>query len=260
MNTQDKVEWCDCCSLHAVTSSVIIIILPMSKIIFWHLHMWSVQGAFHVNSTQEICRILPKATPRLCNIKNGGLGEWSPPWNSSWLSLVSSTVLVTIAYILSRRRHLSYANHFSAQIGARAAMPCTYSLMTLRRHSNHFSESIPEISGVEYVECTLVVSRWRLKYKKCNKFKCQKNMYIFLTLGTKSKILQDTGTFISNIYCSLSTPTSNWLKTRLSRDNQYTQSFDTSDQMITLVHTFPLTRTNSPQKNQPYHIRQPLHC
>ena len=36
-------------------------------------NVWSsgTQGAFHVNSTPEIHRILPNAMPRLCNIKMG---------------------------------------------------------------------------------------------------------------------------------------------------------------------------------------------
>ena len=53
-----------------------------------------------------------------------------------WLPLVSSTVLVTIAYILPRRWRSSYANHFSAQIGTQSyadtptifASPCRTSL------------------------------------------------------------------------------------------------------------------------------------
>ena len=60
-----------------------------------------------------------------------------------------------IAYILLRRRRPSYANHSTAQIGKRAATPSTYSLTILRRHVNHFRESTPEISRVEYMECTL---------------------------------------------------------------------------------------------------------
>ena len=42
-----------------------------------------------------------------------------------------------------------------AQIGEHAAMPSTYSLTILRRHANHFCESTPETSGVEYMEYTL---------------------------------------------------------------------------------------------------------
>ena len=83
-------------------------------------------------------------------LKMGVWGEWSPLWNSSWLSplsLVSSTVPVTIiAYILSHRRWPSYANHVSVQISAHTTTWSTYSLTILHWYANHFRESTPEMS------------------------------------------------------------------------------------------------------------------
>ena len=80
------------------------------------------QGAFHVNSTLEICQILPNAMPRLCNIENGGLGRVIASMKFELVKSIKSGFINSAS---------NYSIHSSAQIDTHPTTPSTYSLTIL---------------------------------------------------------------------------------------------------------------------------------